>query len=164
MYCKKCGRPLGQGSTVCHHCGTRVTPDQTPKDPSKPAPKPTFFQAVKLFFVRYLDFSGRSRRSEYWYAQLFQLIVFVLLWAINYFCVPRGSHELTTLVMLAMVAFSIAIFLPDVAIMVRRLHDSGKSGWLYLLSLIPFGNLVLLIFMCLDSTEDNQWGADPTRY
>lgn len=56
----------------------------------------------------------------------------------------------------------LGIIIPSLAVIVRRLHDTGKSGWWYLISFIPFGSIVLLIFFCLDSEPGtNKWGPNP---
>ena len=104
-------------------------------------------EATKLFFTRYVDFNGRSRRSEYWWAYLAVVIISAVLTAV--------LGELAYI-------WTLATLIPNIAITVRRLHDIGKSGWWYLICLIPLvGAIILLVFMCLDSTEDNQWGPNP---
>ena len=104
-------------------------------------------EATKLFFTRYVDFNGRSRRSEYWWAYLAIAIISAVLTAV--------LGELAYI-------WTLATLIPNIAITVRRLHDIGKSGWWYLICLIPLvGAIILLVFMCLDSTEDNQWGPNP---
>ena len=107
----------------------------------------SFIEATKLFFIRYVDFKGRSRRSEYWWASLAIGIVGALISSI----IP----ELGGL-------WNLAILVPSIAICVRRLHDIGKSGWWYLINLIPLvGQIILIIWFCKDSGEANQWGPNP---
>ena len=107
----------------------------------------SFIEAVKLFFVRYVDFKGRSRRSEYWWASL----------AIGLL----GSVISATVPTLAGI-WSLIVLIPSIAISVRRLHDIGKSGWWYLINLIPLvGQILIIVWACKDSTEDNQWGPNP---
>lgn len=107
----------------------------------------SFIDAIKLFFIHYADFKGRSRRSEYWWAWLFTALVAGVLSAI----VPALSG-----------VWSLAILVPSLAISVRRLHDIGKSGWWYLICLIPLvGSIILLVWSCKDSGPDNQWGPNP---
>ena len=104
-------------------------------------------EATKLFFTRYIDFNGRSRRSEFWWSSLVICIISTALGAIA----PTLSG-----------LWSMAILVPSIAICVRRLHDIGKSGWWYLINLIPLvGQIIVLIWFCKDSTEDNQWGPNP---
>ena len=90
----------------------------------------------------YADFNGRARRSEYWYFALFNLIIsFVIGFTFGV----------------------IAVFIPGLAVSVRRLHDIGRSGWWLLLSLIPLvGSIILIIWCCFDSQPGaNQYGSNP---
>ena len=107
-----------------------------------------FLEAVKLFFKNYTNFRTRSRRSEYWWAWLFCSIVPAILSAV----VPEIAG-----------LWSLVILIPSLSVGVRRLHDIGKSGWWYLILLVPIaGPIILLIWACKDSaSEDNQWGPNP---
>ena len=107
----------------------------------------SFVEAVKLFFTRYTDFKGRSRRSEYWWFTLFNIIVSSVLSAI----VPDFAW-----------IWSLVVLVPGIAVVVRRLHDVGKSGWFYLWILLPLvGGILILIQMLKDSAPDNRWGSNP---
>lgn len=113
----------------------------------------SFLEAVKSVFSQYVGFSGRARRSEYWYFVLFNIIVSVIL---------------NVIAQMADISFlpgiwSLAILLPSLAVCMRRLHDIGKSGWWVLLSLIPVvGQIILIIWYCKDSMPgDNQYGPNP---
>jgi uncharacterized membrane protein YhaH (DUF805 family) len=99
--------------------------------------------------VKYADFTGRARRSEYW---LFVLLNFVTA----LFAITLGGDVLMTLVWLGLV-------IPNIAVAARRLHDIDMSGWWLLISLLPFiGAIVLLVFMLLPGTSgENRFGADP---
>ena len=103
---------------------------------------------------RYADFSGRSRRKEYWMFVLFQMLLLVplVLIAITLDGDASGGG-----------LFLIAVLIPGLAVQVRRFHDQDKSGWLVLLGFIPYiGGLILLIFMCLEGTRGhNRFGPDP---
>ena len=106
-----------------------------------------FIEAIKLAFVHYADFKGRSRRSEYWWFTLFNTIVATVIGAI----VPDYAW-----------IWSLIVLVPSLALCIRRLHDVGKSGWFYLWILLPLvGGIILLIQFCKDSTEANQWGPNP---
>jgi uncharacterized membrane protein YhaH (DUF805 family) len=102
----------------------------------------------------YVGFQGRARRKEYWMFVLFSLIVSIVLSIIE--AVANLSQVLTGL-------YSLAVLLPSLAVGVRRLHDTGRSGWWLLIALIPLiGAIILLVFMCLDSEEnDNKYGPNP---
>lgn len=120
---------------------------------------------------RYADFEGRSRRTEYWMFVLFQLIVYVVLTGIMFAGLPwddldNPNSEPGPLFILGLVLiglFWLGTIIPSIAVHVRRFHDQDKSGWLYLLVLIPYlGGLIIFIFMCLDGTSGpNRFGNDP---
>lgn len=103
---------------------------------------------------RYADFSGRARRKEYWMFVLFHLLISLGVGLIDGIL---GTGPTLGLV------YAVAVFLPGVAVSVRRLHDTGRSGWWLLLVLIPFvGAIVLLVFYFLDSEPGtNKYGPNP---
>lgn len=110
---------------------------------------------------RYADFSGRSRRKEYWMFILGVVIVAVILGIIEGILGINGMvggvyGPLTILLLLG-------ILIPSIAVQVRRFHDQGKSGWFVLLGFIPLvGGLIVLVFMCLEGTNGpNEYGPDP---
>lgn len=107
-----------------------------------------FIDAVKIMFQNYANFRGRSSRSEYWWAFLFNFLVsFFVVGAISAVIPPIGG------------ACSIALMIPGLALTVRRLHDTGKS-WVYMLiGLIPLvGSSLLIIRLTKPSDGPNQWG------
>lgn len=111
---------------------------------------------------RYADFSGRSRRMEYWMFTLFQIIVIFVPF---FFLMPFGDldGEVPTLFWLLLLAYLAIFLIPSIAVTVRRFHDQDKSGWFYLLSFIPYiGGLIVFVFMCLEGTKGpNRFGPDP---
>ena len=109
----------------------------------------TYF--VDVLKKQYADFNGRATRSQYWYFVLFTVIIAFVLGFID------GLIFKTQVLSLI---FNLAIIIPSIALGVRRLHDLGKSGWWYLLVLIPIvGPIVLLIWFCTKGeTKKNQYG------
>lgn len=132
---------------------------------------------LKVIRTHYADFRGRARRREYWMFTLVNAVIGLILTlpllpalvqalvaAANEepFTPSGGTSSLLILGLVLTAVYSLAVLVPSLAVAVRRLHDTGKSGWWYLLSLIPFGNLVLLIFFMLDSEPGaNRWGPNP---
>jgi uncharacterized membrane protein YhaH (DUF805 family) len=110
---------------------------------------------------RYTDFSGRSRRKEYWMFLLGVVIVAILLGIIE--GVLGLSGMVAGVYGPLTVIFLLGIIIPSIAVQIRRFHDQDKSGWFVLLGLIPFvGGLIVLVFMCLEGTKGpNRFGADP---
>jgi len=107
---------------------------------------------------KFADFSGRARRSEYWWFALFGFaaqIVASILNSILHLPSTGTSSLLGTLV-------SLALLVPGLAVGIRRLHDTGRSGWWLLIALIPLvGAIVLLVFFVQDSQGDNAYGPSP---
>lgn len=106
---------------------------------------------------QYADFSGRARRKEFW--------MFALINAIVGFCLALIGRLIGNVFGIVVSSlYSLAVLLPALAVTVRRLHDTGRSGWWILIALIPvIGALWLLILMVIDSKEDNQYGENPKK-
>ena len=123
-----------------------------------------------LPYRRYAEFTGRSRRKEYWMFVLFNVLVVVAISAVlgrtSYTRVGMFASTWTDVSGLGGILiglFRLASFIPGLAVAVRRLHDQDKSGWLLLLAFIPFlGWFALLVLMCLEGTRGpNRFGEDP---
>ena len=119
---------------------------------------------------RYADFSGRSRRKEYWLFYLFQLLMYAIAAVPAFLLVASadttGDAEAQSVGLGFIAIFGIvflALLLPSIAVTVRRFHDQDKSGWFYLLTFIPYvGGIVVFVMMMLDGTPGpNQYGPDP---
>ena len=168
MYCRNCGNQIDDKAVICPRCGASVNPGWNPQQPQQfynpgvPAPKVGFLKAVSLFFTRYFDFQGRSRRSEYWWVSLFECLVITPLYILAIIGIAAESDGLMAFTLILMILYLLGTFIPNLAITFRRLHDIGKSGWWYLISFIPsVGSTIILVLCCLDSTPDNQWGPNP---
>ena len=103
----------------------------------------------------YFDFEGRARRKEFW---MFALVNFAISIVIT-IVVGVVSDSLASIVSML---YSLAVLLPSIGLGVRRLHDTGRTGWLALLALIPLVNLVLIYFFVLEGDAGpNEYGPDP---
>ena len=118
-----------------------------------------FLNVIKQHYV---DFAGRASRSQFWYFTLFSFLISL---AISVVTGIIGSVLNTGIFSLLGVLYSLAIMVPSVCLGIRRLHDTGKSGWWYLISLVPFvGFIILIVFWVMDSEADrNQYGPNPKR-
>lgn len=127
---------------------------------------------MKWYFIvlsRYAVFSGRATRSEFWYFVLFNIIFGVVINLIvavplAMLMIASGANEdgATALAELPGLLYLLAVIIPSIAVSVRRLHDSGKSGWWWFLSVVPVLAFVLLVFYALDSEPgDNKYGPNP---
>lgn len=122
-----------------------------------------FFQAVRSVVRQYAGFSDRARRAEYWWWTLFVTIVYVLA-GIADRAVGFTFAESSTVAVgwITLVAW-LALIVPSLAVLFRRLHDTGRTGWWWLLSLVcGIGAIVVLIFCLLDGERGaNRYGPDP---
>jgi uncharacterized membrane protein YhaH (DUF805 family) len=113
--------------------------------------------------TRYAQFDGRAGRKEYW---MFQLFVF-LVTIVGYIGIGIGGAIESNAVMgvfgVLLMLFSVAVIVPALAVAVRRLHDTDKSGWMLLVCLIPLvGGIILLVFNVLPGTPgENRFGPVP---
>jgi uncharacterized membrane protein YhaH (DUF805 family) len=180
-------------SSLGNHGGNTLSNPQYPSQQSYPSQQPyppqqswqgepplwapyygaPFAVAVKRFFKKYATFSGRASRSEYWWWTLVSVGISIILNVI----VTAGTSTSTSLgstpqygpvailgLILVLIS-SLALIVPSLALTVRRLHDSNKSGWMILLGLIPFvGGIILLVFMVLGPDPAGQRFDQPSSY
>ena len=117
-----------------------------------------YLEALKKYAV----FSGRARRMEYWYFVLFNLIVAFVLALID---TLLGTTTGVSSFGLLSGIYGLAVLIPTLAVLVRRLHDIDRTGWWILINLIPLvGTIVLLVFALMPGTPgSNQYGPDPKQ-
>jgi uncharacterized membrane protein YhaH (DUF805 family) len=115
-----------------------------------------------LAWKRFGEFTGRSRRKEYWSFQLIFLLIYVPLYVVG-LALRENQGGIGMLVMGLCVVWSLACFVPSLSCAVRRLHDIGKSGWWLLISLVPLvGGIILIVFLATDSEPGpNKYGPSP---
>jgi uncharacterized membrane protein YhaH (DUF805 family) len=108
----------------------------------------------------YATFSGRARRKEYWYFALGNVLAIVLLTVVD---LSLGTYNEELEIGAFSGLYLLAVLIPSIAVGVRRLHDTGRSGWWLLLSAVPLvGALVILYFTVLDSEPGaNEYGPNP---
>lgn len=118
----------------------------------------TFGEAVNSFFTNYTNFSARSRRAELWWIVLFMFLAGFATGAADFAFGMVGIPPLVTPL------FFLGTLVPNFALMARRLHDTGRSGWWLLLYYIPFvGWIFFLIFNLQGSDMSNRWGTPADR-
>lgn len=120
----------------------------------------TFKGSIKSCFNKYASFEGRASRSEFWYFALFNCLVSTLFMIVNVFFLCNNMEGIVGFVYILQILFSLVVVLPSFAVVVRRLHDIGKSGWWFLITLIPlFGVIIYLIFLLTESEPwENEYG------
>ncbi|NEB00190.1 DUF805 domain-containing protein [Streptomyces sp. SID13726] len=111
-----------------------------------------FIEVLKKYAV----FSGRARRKEYWMYMLFVAIIYIVLAAIGF------AAKMTWLPLI----FWVGILLPSLGVTIRRLHDTGRSGWWFLFGFVPLvGGITLFVFSLLDSEpSENKYGPNPKGF
>ncbi len=109
---------------------------------------------------KYAEFSGRAQRAEYWFFVLFYVLI---LMGVSIIDAALGLYNGIVGIGTLGCLFALAMLIPSISLTVRRLHDTSRSGWWILLSLIPLvGSIILLVFTCLDSTPGaNAYGPNP---
>jgi len=108
---------------------------------------------------RYVDFSGRSSRSEFWFFVLFYFIIAIVATVID--AVVLGSQMAQGVGILSGIVLLVHI-IPSIAVAIRRLHDTDRSGWWILIGLIPLiGAIWLIVLYCMESTGPNRFGPQP---
>ena len=101
----------------------------------------------------YTNFSGRARRKEYWYFVLVQMGLVIIAMILDAIIFNSETG-------LFYIVVALGLFLPGLAVTIRRLHDTSRSGWWFLISILPLiGSIILLVFLASDTKfETNQWG------
>jgi uncharacterized membrane protein YhaH (DUF805 family) len=109
---------------------------------------------------KYAVFDGRARRKEYWFFFLFTIIVSVILAIIDNL---TGTYSAQAHIGLLGGLYALGTLLPGIGVTIRRLHDTGRTGWWILIAFVPIvGGIILLIFMVLDGNPgENKYGPDP---
>jgi len=117
-----------------------------------------FTQAVRTVLLsKYAMFDGRAARSEYWWFVLFTFLVYIVIIIIAQISETLGG--------ILYVVFALGVVIPTIAVQVRRLHDTDRSGWWLLIALVPLvGGILLLVWYCTPGTPDeNRFGSNPLK-
>jgi uncharacterized membrane protein YhaH (DUF805 family) len=111
---------------------------------------------------RYAKFDGRAGRAEFWWYALANIVLNIAVWILVGIGFAIATGLGVVLIVLA-AALYLALIVPSIAVAIRRLHDTDKSGWYLLIGLIPFvGYIILIVFYVLEGTAGpNQYGAGP---
>ncbi len=115
----------------------------------------SFVEAVRTGLSKYGRLQGRASRAEYWWLLLASWLVIIAVVAL------AAATQSTLVAMLAALAW-IGCLIPIISVGVRRLHDTGRSGWWWLISFVPFGGVAFLVFMLLPGDPMiNRFGSPP---
>ncbi|MBP3806635.1 MAG: DUF805 domain-containing protein [Oribacterium sp.] len=116
----------------------------------------SFTEAIRSVLSNYKDFNGRARRSEFWWYYLFECIVNFSLSGLSH---ATGIKAFVW----GIYVFNVVLFIPGLALLFRRMHDTGKSAWLLLPCIIPvIGQIFMMLWFLKDSQPgENRWGPSP---
>ena len=165
--CPGCGSQNDDGARFCSHCGKAMSGSTLGASRYRPASPGGTGDGLTLGyyvqgFQRYADFEGRASRGEFWW---FNLVFYGINFAIVFLATVLGmfSPILETVFTVMLWVHGLGMFLPQLAVTARRLHDTGRSGWLMLLLLVPIlGWIPLLIFLLQPSdVGPNKHGREP---
>lgn len=112
---------------------------------------------------KYFTISGRSHRTEYWYFFFFNIVFALVLGFID---IKTGNYDLESGYALLSSVYCLVMFIPGVTIGVRRLHDTGRTGWWLLIALIPFVGCLILLYFSVSKGDvgTNKYGVDPKEF
>ena len=174
VYCSACGKVMSSAAMACPECGHPNSAAAGPAPSSAgfvprgvlgavltvSSPPVQFGDAIRSFFRNYAVFSGRARRSEYWFAALFIALIGTPISVLDAIVNPGDEFGVFTVLGLL---WSLAVFIPSLAIASRRLHDTDTSFGYYFMILIPLvGAILLLIKLAEDGTPGtNRFGDSP---
>ena len=116
----------------------------------------TYYQAVHSGFRNYFNFRTRAARSEYWYWTLFTILLTIVAGVMDAFTFPQMPTGVLSPL------FSLATFIPSIAVSIRRLHDLDRTGWWFLIAFTGVGVILLIVWDCFKGTPGpNRFGPDP---
>lgn len=126
-------------------------------------------EATRTCLKKYADLTGRARRAEYWWFYLATGLVILAVYVVGLVLAGIASTVSDTaggvmgiLFLVVYVAAALGLIVPTLAVGVRRLHDTDRSGWWFLIGLVPFGGIVLIVFWAMEGTAGpNRFGASP---
>lgn len=177
--CAECGKLLSPNAVMCPHCGCPTSgengkiyePVNTRRRRERKTlnqgwqemnSKMSFGEAIAQCFSKYATFSGRARRSEYWYFALFSGLI-NLLWSVLALVIMGVDVVWGSVAYCMNIIYVFVLFLPSLAVMVRRLHDVGKSGGNVFWSFLPLIGLIILLPLLIGDSEpcENEYGPSP---
>lgn len=151
IFCRACGASLHSTAPNCPACGA---PQAMAAHGGDGVPR-SFSNSIALCLQRYVGFSGRAPRAEYWWFLLFTSLTGIVIQILF-------SQVMASAMVIVSALVNLALFLPSISVGVRRLHDLDRSGWWSWLSLVPIvGWIILLVWGCTRGTHgSNRFGPE----
>ena len=152
VFCRACGGTLHSTAPLCPHCGA-------PQGGGGDGITRTFGSSIAMCFSKYATFQGRAPRAEYWWFTLFLLLGYIAIMILG---AVAGSSDGAILASVLYGIFALGTLLPTLAVAVRRLHDTDRSGWWLLIELVPLvGPILILVWFCSRGTRGpNRFGNE----
>lgn len=153
VFCRGCGAQIHESAPMCPKCGALQELSLPDGEDQRPR---TFVNSITICFNRYFQFRGRAPRAEYWYFALFTALVGLGAGFVDGIWLGSQIRVFSSIV-------NIVLFIPSLAVWTRRMHDLDRTGWWWLLMLVPvIGWLILLVWACSAGTRGrNRYGSDP---
>lgn len=163
VFCRGCGKEIHETAPTCPHCGAPQGNFRTVSSEKYSGSNDVSTNWYIEVLKKYATFNGRARRKEYWYFVLFSALISIGLMIID---VVAGTFSTEGGIGLLSGIYGLAVLIPSIAVLFRRLHDTSRSGWWLLIALIPIiGPIVLIVFLASDSKPDeNQYGPSPKAF
>ena len=180
IHCNKCGTANPDDAAFCYKCGAKIYVESEGKTSSSETQRHQFYENRKIseqmevipidihdavyicIREKYFILSGRAKRAEYWYFQLFLLLIYIVLFVLSLIIGAVLFHDedsISLVVFIVELIFCLSMFLPNLAVTVRRLHDIGCAGTLAVLNFIPLLNLIIcVLFLSGSEMQDNKYG------
>ena len=162
MFCNRCGQEIDEGLTICPNCGAKQEQPEVREDPNYDAVMRkgaahmgvSLGRAIELYFGIYRNWNVFSF-NQFFYLVYCRSFVFNLIIYLPQLIISKHLPIFSLLI-------TLGLFVPQLSLEIRRLHDIGKEWYWMFMSLIPLaGPIIILIFMCTESDTDNRWGYGP---
>jgi uncharacterized membrane protein YhaH (DUF805 family) len=156
VFCRGCGKEIHETAATCPHCGAQQTVSTPAANVA--GDEVQAFDWYVAVLRNYAGFSGRARRKEYWFFFLFNILISMGLGLVDGI---TGSSNISSGMGFLGGLYALGTFIPAIAVTMRRLHDTNRSGWWMLIALVPVaGIIVLLVFLASEGQKtENRYGA-----
>ena len=165
MKCTACGNENSEDAQFCGICSVSLTSEET--SIGTELPMVSFGEAISRGFRNYFNFNGRATKAEFWWWFLFSTIGFHAMFFPSMIGAIINGGELIMFLVFVGWVYPITFFvfgIPMISSGSRRLHDTGRSGWRWLLFMVPFGFIFLIVWWCQKGNAGpNKYGPDPRQ-
>ena len=156
MKCLKCGTECAEKAAFCDWCGERLHGNS--EQPKYQISKYPFAQAISDYWEKAFDFNGRARRKEFWYACIWNFLFLIVINIVGRIVSKDLQFALE-------IVFYAGLFLPNISLAMRRVHDVGLSGYWLFIGIIPIvGHIALAVIFAINGNRDENRYGESTKY